>query len=166
MTLFQIPEAILEILKDVPDDGSIDEITQGKLDQLEVAFEDKVQAYCELIKSYELKIPDIRARAARVAAKAKAHEARIDWLKEQLRQAMLKMKTREIATDWYDVSLQRNGGKPKVTVSVEPEMLPCPLSKQVMEWVADKDAIIAVWEKGEKLPDGVKVERGEHVVIK
>lgn len=166
MTLFQIPEAILEVLRDLPDDGVIDEIAQAKLDHLEVAFEDKIQAYCSLIRSYELKIPSIKARAARVTAKAKAHEARIDWLTEQLRQAMLKMKVREIATDWYDVSLQRNGGKPKVTVSVELETLPLGLMKPVTTYEVVKDAIIALWEKGEKLPEGVKVERGEHVVIK
>lgn len=173
MTLFQIPEAILEVLRDLPDDGVIDEIAQAKLDHLEVGFEDKIASYCALIKDYELKIPAIKARAARVAAKAKALDDRIAWLKENMKQAMLKLGNREISTDWYDVSLQRNGGKPKVTAEIsqlEVKGLPVtswPFVKVVpAEYVPDKDAIITAWEKGEKLPEGVKVERGEHISIK
>lgn len=108
----------------------------------------------------------IRDEANRVMARAKAAERREDSLKEYIRKCMEAAGVERIDGDVVKMRRQRNPS-PSITWLGEVEEIPTPFRRVVMslDYRAASDAVKASEAGPAALPEGFRVEYGEHLRI-
>ena len=162
-----LTEAFAEIDAElVSNDGEFTEAMQQRLDAAEMAFSEKVERVALYIRSLSADALAIKTEEARLKARREAAEKRATWLKDvYLRHALASQGKTEVAGRLATVRLQQN--PPAATATVDLCFLdPRWVRKKDPELSLDKEAILAAYKAGEKLPPELKVERGTSIQIK
>jgi hypothetical protein len=128
------------------------------------AEQTKLDNYCALIRSLQLRAAARKEEAERLAKRVRIDEATASWLKQNLLRYMHATGSKKIETDRYLLTRRVNGGKQPLEITLPVDQL-SPLYQRV-EVKADQDEIRAALEAG-VIVDGCRLlPRGEHVEIR
>ena len=148
----------------IDNDGEITETVDQWLAEYEAKEADKIEAYCFLVQKYE----EIASEARRLAQRATVYKNKADSLKVRLKHYLELRGKARVETGRFTASVTRNGGKLPVELheGVQPEDLPEPFQKVIVE--ADKDRLreALVAEQSELNRLAYIDERGTHLRIK
>ena len=169
MNLFEIGEElerIAEALRDaegVVDDNSLEEW----FDSVMEARDQKIDRYCNLIKSLEWMVAIREGEIKRLQSLVKSDQATVKQLKERLH-IFVEGQGGKIETTLHKLSVAKNGGKVPVLYPGEwadsPSEAPEAFHRRRIE--LDVEAIRANLEAGEDVPGCSLGERGTHLRIK
>lgn len=169
MNLFEIGEElerIAEALRDaegVVDDGPLEEW----FDSVMEARDEKVDRYCNLIKSLEAMVAIREEEIKRLQGLVKSDQATIKQLKDRLR-IFVEGQSGKVETPLHKLSVVKNGGKVPVLYPGEwadsPSEAPEAFHRRRIE--LDVEAIRAGLEAGDEIPGCSLGERGTHLRIK
>lgn len=84
MTLYEINAEYERALESCIDEETGEILDTEALDQIQDAFEDKVDAICCIIKTYEAEAAAIKAEKMALAKRQASKESRAKWLREYL----------------------------------------------------------------------------------
>lgn len=126
----------------------------------------KTDAYCALIAEIDARASARKAEAKRLADRAKTDERTADALRERLRFVWEQRGLGKVETDRFTVSIAKNGGKAPLDIRCGVEDLPAWAVKTETIVSADKDAIRARLDAGEKLSFASLMERGTRISIR
>lgn len=186
MALYEITSELSQVTDLLVESGG--ELTpeiEEALDALEGALEEKVERTVHVIRTLEGQAEAARVEADRLKdlqrTRSKAADRLKDYLQAQLRMANVK----KIEADTCVVRRQRNG-RPSISyvgkmeelpeafravrirggklAGLDPEELP-PEVQERASVEADTSAAYEEWKAGAELPEGFRVERGEHLRI-
>ena len=165
-TLFQLTDAILDIVDDIVD-ASIagdEEELNALYDELSTHYgkrAEKHEGYVHVIKNAEATAKACKAQAAAFYARAKALENLSRRLKDTLRADL--EQHGETRTTAGNFKVARQNGQPRVVLSIEASELPTDYQRVTIE--ADKTALKDALKSGEVV-DGVALEDTEHLRIR
>jgi hypothetical protein len=156
------------------DDGEISPAAAEALEawfaELETNRDAKVDAYCHLVREWNLQAAcrraeaeQIQAEANRLKAVAAARENRVKRLKERLKQFMEFNGLKKIETASSKAAVCGNGGNQSVQVNCLPEQLPPAFQKVVVSPATDelRKALLA----GQRVEGVELLPRGTHLRI-
>ncbi|KKN72265.1 hypothetical protein LCGC14_0412160 [marine sediment metagenome] len=166
MKLYEIREEMLSLHSDVEtNDGVITDEQMTELGELNIAFEDKAESICKVIRNLNGEANSLKEEAQRLKSKADARSRRIGELKDFLKETMELLDIEKFTTPdgLFKPSIQSNS-KASVVWLGKPEDIPEPYRQQVPPKPNLKKAL-EDHESG-KLGEGWKVERGTHLRIR
>lgn len=131
---------------------------------VESARDQKVDAYCALIREKELRAAARKEESERLQKRVKIDTNQVDFLKSRLKQFFQEHGLKKLETERFTVSIANNGGRLPITIDVEPQQLP--VAFQRVSIAPDIDKIYKALEAGEDLLFVTKGERGSHLRIK
>lgn len=152
MKLYELTNEIRELF-------STEELDVDKLEALEIAFADKVESCCAVIREAEGAAATYKAEIDRLAALKRATENRAEWLKDYVRTCMEGAGETKINGRLFNVTL----GKPTPVVSITGTV---PEEYQVVKYSDDKTAIGRALKAGEQLPFAELVDGKAKLIIK
>lgn len=135
---------------------------QDTLEGLQGELDDKVEQWCHAIKNQEGERDAIKAEADRLSAKAASLTKQVERMKNTLRIYMTEA-NRKKAGNTIKASIQKNGGKLPIVLTVDPKDLPFDFQKVKIE--PNNEAIRDALEHGQEVPGAELGERGEHIKI-
>ena len=166
MNLYKITGQALQ-LQEMIGDPEVDEDTLlDTMESVEGDFNDKIQAYCFIIKNMEPEAQAAKEEASRLSTKARSIENKIKSLKARMLEAMEATGVSEAGGDKLKAKIAKNGGKVPLLYSegVTPEEVPSEFVITNLDF--DGEKIREALDKGEKLGFVRYGERGEHINIK
>jgi hypothetical protein len=167
-TLIEISEDLFA-LRDLIENAD-DELSPGIENALEAWFaevgqarDEKLDGYAALIRHLTLRAAARREEKERLDKRVAVDENAAKRLKDRLKMFFEVQGLKKVETRRYRISVQANGGKQAIEVSVPPQdLLP---HYQIVKYEADTDAIRTAWERGNG-PAGTRlVPRGTHLRI-
>lgn len=135
-----------------------------KIDAAELAFDEKVERVALRYRSQLATAGAIGLEEARLAKRRKALEADAEWLRSYLGDALRKRGVLRVDRPLASVRIQDN--PPAVQSEVPADKIPrayvriTPAVRSL-----DKEAVLAAFRAGKKLPKGISVTRGQSVRI-
>jgi Siphovirus Gp157 len=126
--------------------------------------EDKIDAYCSLIREMESRRDARQNEADRLTELAARDDAASRQMKARLLWFMQDTHTMKLETPRFRLSVAANGGQTPLNVTCKPEELPAEFQKITIS--PDSKALRQALEAGEALPFATLVERGFHLRIK
>lgn len=132
------------------------------LESLQGELDDKVEQWCHAIKNQEGERDAIKAEADRLSTKAASLTKQVERMKNTLRIYMTEA-NRKKAGNTIKASIQKNGGKLPIVLTVDPKDLPFDFQKVKIE--PNNEAIRDALEHGQEVPGAELGERGEHIKI-
>ena len=170
-TLLQISEELLDFqsaLEDAADEhGEIDAGACLALDDWFASLSEdrdrKLDAYCSLIREYELRGKARASEAARIDKLAHTDGNKARQLKARLLYFFQQQKLEKIETANFRLALCNNGGKLPVEIGVTTDSLPDAFKKHSM--AIDYDALRNCLEAGVPVPGCRLGERGQNLRI-
>jgi hypothetical protein len=167
-TLLQIAadaQALLDLIDAA--DPELDAATEAALDawfqEVEVAEATKLEGYCRLIRTLELRAAARKEESERIAKLVRADENKARALKLRLQFYLEIAGKKRIDTATYRITLAANGGKPPL--EIPPNAAELPEQFQRISVSADVDAIREALDRGEAVFGCRLLERGKHVRI-
>lgn len=151
--------ALEEVL--VANGGELTPEVEAALTNLGEIQAEKVDAYRAVAASFAAYAAKVSDEMALLAAKKQAAEKAEANLKRRLLEYMTARGVTELKGTIWKAAIQKNGGKPPVTVLVEPTALPSGLQRITVS--PDADRIRAVATNGQVVVDGVLVAQVENV---
>lgn len=163
MKLYSLPAAFanLEILTD--DNGEIAPESLEALATLEMALEDKVDACCRVMRSYEARAAAFKEEAERLHVHQTRAEANAKRLKEYVKGVLDQLGMKKVETPLFSVRVQANPPTVKLDDNYDAADLPEEFKRIKIE--VNKTAILEVAKAGGTLPPGVEVVRGSHLRV-
>ena len=162
-TIFDIQDDFEALYQLLEEDGGEAEL-QVFFDELCSDFKNKADNYARVIADSKSKADGIKAEIDRLKTLQNRESAKQDRLKSLLQRAMDKLNIKKLETDLHKFSIAKNGGKQKLVVTIDPELLD--KCYQTTTITANKDAIRDELAEGVVI-DGVTLEpRGESLRIK
>lgn len=152
MKLYEITEQIRELF-------STEEIDVDRLNELEMAFADKIDSCCAILKEYEADAAGYKAEVDRLATLKRTADNRAEWLKDYIRTAMEGAGESKVKTARFNVSL----GKPSQTVSITGAV---PEQYQVVKVSEDKAALSRDLKAGKEIEGATLVDGKARLMIK
>lgn len=133
----------------------------------------KVDGLVSYLRDRQARGEAMKAEAAVLTAKARTEARKVDSLKGYVQGQMGRLGVREMAGTIWSVALQKNGGKPVLTLLADPALFPDDLVTVVTTRTVNKDAVrarlavggvqtLAVWVDGQE-PTQVPLARLEPV---
>lgn len=144
-------------------EGFDEETIRDTIEAVQGTYEDKLEAYCKVIRNLEADCTALKNEENRLKDKRRSLEHNIDRLKRAMFDSMKTTGTTKVKGTIFTVSIQKNGGKLPVIVDVDIADLPDELVR-VTE-APDLDAITKLLEQGESKYAHFG-ERGESLRIK
>jgi hypothetical protein len=157
---------ILELWADKAMDqfGELDPELDKLLQELEGKIEDKVEAYCRIIRELELTSKARSEESARIKELSDRDASAARQMKNRLQYFFSLQNVKKLETKSFRVSVCANGGHQPMEVTIQPEDLPQQFQKVTV--TANTEAIREALAMGTNL-DGCKLlPRGEHLRIK
>jgi hypothetical protein len=165
MKLYEIDNAILQMLSLSDETGELPEGFDAELDALDMDRKQKLDNICRVIRHHEARGVAIQAEIDRLKSAKESEDRTVKSLKDYCKLSMNAMGEAKIETDLFKLSICGNSGNPPVKIDCEPEQLPKEFQRVTV--AADVARLLAVWKEGRSLPEGVEVgERGTHLRIK
>lgn len=122
--LYELTGEFLTLMDMLEDEDCDEQCIIDTLESIEYEIEEKADGYAKIIKSLEGNVDSLSKEADRLVARKKTLENRIKWLKQNLEMCMRATGKRKFATDLFSFNIQKNGGKRKLTVDVDIELIP------------------------------------------
>ena len=163
MTLYELTDELLTILAMAEDDED-DEALKGSREAVSGEFDDKVEAYCKVIKQMEADTKAIEDEEKRLNERKKRMKSRIEWMKGSVKAALEAVGKRKAGGSLFTASIRGNGGALPLIVDVEADQLPAEFRR--IEFKADNSAIRDALDAGRELEFARFGERGESLTIK
>jgi len=137
-------------------------VLKEHLDNLQVAFENKVEQICKVIRDKELDREALDNEMSRLLFRRKAADSAAEWLRNYLKINMDSAGIPRIKTSLFGVFL--SDSKPRIIIEALSEV-PKDFVKTTISTVADKEKIAEYYKTtGEILP-GVSIEQGKTLRI-
>lgn len=164
MTLYELTEELMELLAMAEDEDVDPQILQDTFEGVEGEFDAKVEAYCKVIKGLMADMEVLKAEEERIAKKRKTIENNVTSMKDTIELALRTVGKTKAGGKLFTASIQKNGGKAPLVVTLQPEELPEEYRK--VEYKQDSDAIRKALEEGKELQWACLTERGESLRIR
>jgi hypothetical protein len=169
LKLWEISGEISGLMATIADlNGEITPQVEARLDELEGAFEGKVERIALLIQQYKVNADAAKAEEDRLAAIRKSFERSADGLRHYLYGGMLASGHDRVDTPRARVRIQRNT-QPTCLYVGDPTAIPPEFQRVTVD--VDKRKVLEVWEQTSAnpeertAPDGFKIEWGSHLRI-
>lgn len=162
LKLWEVGDKLDEITRLIMEaDGEIDAAIEARLDELEGAFEAKVERIA--LKIRELKVNGLAAKAEadRLNGMSKAFTNAAKRLQHYLYFEMQRLNRTSVATNLCKVNVVPNS-RPSIKWDGDPKKAPMAFQKFKVE--IDGNYAYEQWKEG-RLPEGFIVEEGSHVRI-
>lgn len=164
LKLYEIADELAAVTNRlIENDGVLTPELEEAWDRMEGAFEHKAERTALVIQTLTRKAEAANAERKRLKALARSRERAAENLKEYLRSQMRRLDRERIDAPRATIWRQRNG-RPSITWTRDAEALPDAFRRVRVE--ADTQAAYENLKAGEDLPDGFRVERGEHLRIR
>jgi hypothetical protein len=171
LTLYGIADELVAINDMLEESGGeLTDAIEAALDALEGAFAAKAEAIVRLIQAETNQAKQraglaqpFKDEADRIFALAKVNESKADSLAKYLHRQMERLKMQRIETDWFKAWVQKNG-RPSIQWTRDVRELPAIYRRETIE--PDGTRIYEAWKAGAELPEGFKVEHGNHLRIR
>lgn len=163
-TLHELTEKYNYLMDCLYDEEWDEELLLDTLDGLEGEVEDKADSYAKILLAMAADATALEAEEKRLNAKRKTLENRAKWLKSQLYNTMKETGKTKFKTLLFSFGIQKNGGKPKLTIddaAAAPESYLIPQPP-----VIDTDAVRRSLEAGKTLTWAHLEPKGDHLVIR
>lgn len=149
-------------------DGEIDVDTELALESIQGEFDGKAESICKLIRHLQFQADMLTMERNRImeeamlpGQKARRLEASVAWLKEYVRRNMEALDMKRLSVGIFDVRRQSNS-QPAIRWQGDPADLPPNL--RMVQYQLNLPAARDALKRGE-LPDGFKIDKGEHLRI-
>lgn len=123
-TLYEITGEFLELLNMLEDDEVDEQLIMDTLEGIECEFESKADNIAKFIRSLESKIDAVEKEVERLNNRKKVFENKIKSMKQYLYSSMKVTGKTKFTTDLFSFNIQKNGGKRKLTIDVDLELIP------------------------------------------
>jgi hypothetical protein len=171
VNLFQITNQIQERIQTLADsqaelgtpDGKAQEELAYEFNVLDLQFEEKVEAYCHVIRNREALLKAREEEVNRLQRLVRIDLNQIARMKAVIKEAMLLTGKTKLETELFKVRVQANGGKAPLKFCENYEVPDefCRIKKE-----PDSDKIREAIEAGEVLDFAELLPRGNHLQIK
>lgn len=158
MKLYELTNELASILEN-------EELTEDvgwHLEQVEMAFEKKVEGCLQFRAGLEAEAAAAEEEAKRLKARADSFRKRADWLKSYVAWAMQTTGVQKVSTPIFSASLCKS---PLKVVLAEGEEIPKAFAKEEVKVSLDKKAVLEAWNNGIELPHGLTVVQEQHLRI-
>jgi hypothetical protein len=174
VNLYQLTDALRQLadqLEDTDEGGELtDEAFITHLDQLQLAWESKVQALCEWRANLGADATRLRAIAStfqveadRIRIQAERAEKKAAWVKNYLLTSLLHLGERKAQVGTWHLTVCRNS---QPTILFDPDNLPEEYTKTVTQIGIDRDAVLRAWKNNPAaIPPSIIVQQGQHLRI-
>lgn len=163
-TLYNLTGNLKELYAMLDDDNFDQQTVRDTIEFEEEEYDDKAVGIVKVILSLESDSKAIKEEEDRLKARRIRKENRAKWLKEYLFQSMKETGKTKIETPLFNIGIQKNGGKRKLVLDVEPEFLPHTL--RVIKYEANNDAIREFLGNEDKCAFAHLEEQGESLRIR
>ena len=162
MKLYELTEEYAN-LEDWFEDEELDEETLlDTLEGVEGEYNDKMEAYCKVIKNYESLAKAKKDEAKNLSNQAKTLENKVSWMKHTMYESMKATGKKEAGGDILSAKIVKKGGV--TPLEIDEENVPITYQKAV--YSVDKEAIRKALDDGQELDFAHFGERGEYLKIK
>lgn len=163
-SLYDITGRALMLLS-MADDADIEEdVLKDTLEGIEGEYDDKIEAYCKVVKNLEADAKAIAEEMKRLQAKRKYLENNIDRMKKTMFDSLKLMEKTSAGGKILKASIQKNGGKAPLVFDVDEEDVPIEFQKVSVE--PNNEVIREALDNGVELNFVHYGERGESLRIK
>lgn len=155
ISLYELTSEFEAAMQQIVVDAETGEVSGFEaVDSLNVAFEDKAEAYAVMIKNLAAEAAAIKTERDRMKEREDAIKRRMDSMKQHLAESMIAVGKNKISTAKAALSFRKS-----VQVSITNDvMLPDDLCKVVVDRKPDKTAIGKLLKAGETVPGAELVE--------
>ena len=122
--LYELTGEFLQLMDMLEDEEVEEQVIMDTLEGVECEIEQKADGYAKIIKSIESDVDGLDKEISRLTTRKKTFGNRIKWLKQNLQMCMLATGKRKFTTDLFSFGIQKNGGKRKLTVDVDVDIIP------------------------------------------
>lgn len=123
-SLYRLTGDYLELLNMLEDDEIDEQVIMDTLEGLDGEIEYKADNYAKLIKSIEAMKDAITKETERLNYRKTIFDNRIKSLKNHLYNSMKITGKTKFTTELFSFNIQKNGGKRKLTIDVDVELIP------------------------------------------
>ena len=153
------------MLMDMADDEDIEEdVLKDTLEGIEGEYDDKIEAYCKVIKNLEGDAKAFAEEIKRLQGKKKCIENNIDRMKKTMFDSLKLMERTSAGGKILKASIQKNGGKAPLVFDVNEEDVPIEFQRVSVE--PNNEAIRDALDSGIELNFVHYGDRGESLRIK
>lgn len=161
MKLYELTTELVKLSDDLatPEEQAL---AQAHWDSLQMAFEQKVETICKVIKDKEAEQEALDAEAKRLIGRARVAARSIEWLRNYLKVNMDAAGIPKIKTVLFGISLSDSGVKVVVNSISE---VPKDFVKTTITTVPDKEKIAEHFKATGEIVPGVTIEQGKTLRI-
>jgi FtsZ-binding cell division protein ZapB len=123
-SLYQLTGEYLELLNMLEDEEIDEQMILDTLEGMDCEIENKADNYAKLIKHIESNNDAIKKEVDRLNNRKTIFENRIKSLKDHLYHSMKITRKTKFTTELFSFNIQKNGGKRKLTVDVDVNLIP------------------------------------------
>lgn len=153
------------MLMSIADDEDIEEdVLKDTLEGIEGEYDDKIEAYCKVVKNLESDMKAFADEIKRLQAKKKCIENNIERIKKTIFDSLKLMEKTTAGGKILKASIQKNGGKAPLVFDVKEDDVPIEFQKVSVE--PNNEAIRDALDSGIELSFVHYGERGESLRIK
>lgn len=139
----------------------------AELEAVDETLEDKAEQIVKAIRNFKAAALEAKIEKDFFAAKESANERRADKLDRFFESIITSAGLQKIKAGKFTYSIVTNGGKASVVIECPFDQVPKEFKRMIpAEWEVNNDAIREAEKAGQELPEGIKVVRGKHSVIK
>lgn len=161
--LYELTEEYANLEEWFEDEEVDEETLLDTLEGVEGEYNDKMEAYCKVIKNYEALAKAKKDESKNLANQARTLENRIAWMKKTMYESMKATGKKEAGGDILKCKIAKNGGKLPLMFR---EGMEVPLEYQKVITEPDKDLIRKALEEEKELDFAYFGERGESLRIR
>lgn len=162
-SLYKLTTQMLEFMSFAEDEDLDEQAVMDTLEGMEGELDEKIEAYCKIIKNLEAEAEAVKKEAKRLSDKKKVIDNNITRLKTGIKAALDAMNRKE-AGGLLKAKICTNGGDLPLVVT-EQDATALPAQFQKVEISANNEAIRKALKDGEDLPFAHFGERGQYIRI-
>jgi hypothetical protein len=145
-------------------EGELDPVLDQLLEELEGSIENKVEAYCRIIRELELTQAARKEESDRIRKLADQDGNTVKAMKGRLMFFFGLQKISKLKTPCFNLSICANGGHSPIEVTIPPDQLPAEFQK--LEIKPNMETIREALKMGTFLVGVTELARGTHLRIK
>ena len=159
-SIYELSDQFRELAEMAADSEDMAQAIRDTWESVELAFEDKAEAYAKIITADKGEIAALKAEEQRLAQRRQAYDNRVKRMTETLYEAMVNTGKIKFKTTLYSFGIQAN---PPAVVVDDKGKLPAAYIRTVEE--IDKAALRDALKAGQIVP-GARLEQGESLRIR
>lgn len=165
-SLWHVDQQIAHVFAKTDETGEIRDEDLLLLDALGLDRHEVIAGLVATIRNDEAEATAIETEIARLKAMAAPRWNRVERLKQHIFQSMKAHGEQKIDLGPLGKPrIQTNGGRPAIKIDPSVDVAKLPVEFQRITIELDKERVLAAHKAGEPIPDGITLERGEHLRI-